>query len=472
MRRSFAIRLAAAFAAVGAAGAALTALVVNLAFGGLFGGYVNQHQQASQQEIMSSLAGAYARSGSWQSADLDGLAPSLRMSGAEVRVEDVGGATVWDLASSSAGGMTGGMMRGSMVNRSSLGPPQRLPVVVGGSVVGTAVIQLPSAGSLPADLGFRNSVNRLLLLVGVGAGLLAALLGVLLARRATAPVRDLTRAARGLAEGDRDQRVEHRSDDEFGAMAQAFNSMADSIDEEDRLRRTFAADVAHELRTPLMILSSQLEAMEDGVMERGPEAIASLQEETQRLTRLVSDLEVLASADAAQFSLERRPIDLASEVRDVVAEFTPLSDQSSVHLETSVEQAPVFADPARLRQVVANLLSNALKLTPAGGTVRLGVHPNAGQGILEVRDSGPGISEAEMGQVFERFFRGQGSRAGGSGIGLTVVRELVQAHGGTVTAANQPGGGAVFTVKIPLADAPASAKSAPVPAARVAELLQ
>src|SRR5579872_2412679 len=147
---------------------------------------------------------------------------------------------------------------------------------------------------------------------------------MLLARRATAPVRELTTAAQEMAAGNRDRRVKHKSQDEFGAMAAAFNSMADAINEEDRLRRTFAADVAHELRTPLMILSSQLEAIEDGVIKLGPGSIRSLKEETDRISRSVSDLEVLASADAAQFTLRRSEVDLGAQTGAVAAEFASL----------------------------------------------------------------------------------------------------------------------------------------------------
>lgn len=454
MRSRYTIRLVLAFAFVGAAGAMLTALLVNVAFGGLLGGYLDQQQGTRQQQIVTLLADSYAKQGSWNTADLDALAPSMMMmNGAEVKVEDTPGHTVWDLATSPGGNMMGGIARGGMMGGSALGSAQRLPITVGGAVVGTAVVQLPAVGSLPSDAAFRDSVNRMLLLGGLGAGLLAMLLGVFFARRATVPVRELTRTAQLLAAGNRTLRVEHRSDDEFGAMATAFNSMADAVGEEDRLRRTFAADVAHELRTPLMILSSHLEAMEDGVIDVGPGAIASLQEETQRISRLVSDLEVLASADAAHFSLDRRELDLAAEAEAVAAEFSPLFEQKPVTLETRSEPAPVNGDPARLRQVVGNLLSNALKFTPSGGLVRLGVRQESGHAVLEVADSGPGIPEDEISQVFDRFFRGRGTRTSGSGIGLTVVRELTTAHGGEVTAATAKSGGAVFTVSLPVAAA-------------------
>ncbi len=452
MRSSYTTRLVFAFAAVGAAGALITALVVNIAFGDLLGGYLEQQQQARQNQIVSLLANSYAKNGSWNTSDLDALAPSMVMNGAEVSVEDTTGRSVWDLRTSPGQNMMGGgMMRGGMMGGSALGPAQRLPIVVGGVTVGTAVVQLPTAASVPANATFRNSVNVVLLVGGLAAALLAIGLGFFLARRATVPVRELTRRAEQLAAGERSVRVAHRSADEFGAMAEAFNSMADSIVEEDELRRTFAADVAHELRTPLMILSSQLEAMEDGVVELGPQAIASLREEAQRMTRLVTDLEVLATADAAHFSLRREPTDLVEEVNAAVSEYRPLFDEKRIRLEVATAVAPINGDPARLRQVAGNLLSNALKFTPAGGKVRVSVTTDSTRAILEVADSGAGIPKDEITHVFERFFRGRAAAAAGSGIGLTVVRDLVRAHGGDVSAANGAAGGAVFRVTLPLA---------------------
>ena len=450
MRSSYTVRLALAFASVGVGAAAVTAVLVNLGFGGLLTGYLDQQQQAREDRVVALLADAYAQHQAWDASELDAVAPSLMMEGTEVKVEDASGRSVWDLDSSQAENMMGGMPRRMMVV-APLGAARRLPVTVEGRVVGTAVIQLPVAGSLPADVAFRDSVNRMLFIGGLAAGLTAMLLGVLLARRATGPVRELTRTAQQLAAGNREERVEHHSPDEFGAMATAFNSMADSIAEEDRLRRTFAADVAHELRTPLMILMSQLEAMEDGLIELGPNAIRSLQEETQRMSELVADLEVLASADAARFTLQKQRLDLAQQAAAAWAEFGQLFDQKSVRLEISSEPVEVVGDPARLRQVIGNLLSNALKFTPDGGSVRINVGREGGEARLEVADSGPGIPNAELDRIFERFFRGTGADARGSGIGLTVVRELVAAHGGEIAATNVPGGGALFKVTLPVA---------------------
>jgi two-component system, OmpR family, sensor histidine kinase BaeS len=449
MRSSYAWRLAAAFAGVGLAAAVLTAVLVNLSFGGLLNGYLDQQQQSRQDQVVALLAGAYQRHQSWDPAELDAITPTLAMMGASVNVEDASGQSVWSMPVGSPGSVMGGM--GSMMGTTTLGPSQRFPVTVDRSVVGTAVVRLPLQGQLTANVAFRDAVNRLLLVGGLLGALAAVALGLMLARRATVPVRNLTRAAKQLARGDRAARVEQRSDDEFGQMAAAFNSMADTIVEEDRLRQTFAADIAHELRTPLMILSSQLEAMEDGVMSLGSDSIRSLQEETRRMSKLVGDLEVLASADAAHFTLQKEQVDLAVLVAAVAGDFAQLFQAEAVQLETQLEPAIVEGDPGRLRQILGNLLANALKFTPRAGRVRVRLVREVSRAVMNVSDSGPGIPQSELDRVFERFFRGHGGAAGGSGIGLTVVRELVAAHGGEVSAANAGDGGAVFTVTLPLA---------------------
>jgi signal transduction histidine kinase len=317
--------------------------------------------------------------------------------------------------------------------------------------VGTAIVRLPEAGVLPQDVSFRSSVNRLLLFGGILAGIVAIVLGIVLARRATAPASELTRTARALAAGERSERVEFEGPDEFGEMARAFNSMADTIEEEDRLRRAFAADVAHELRTPLAILRTQMEGIQDGVVEPSSPALASLLEETLRLSRLVADLELLASADAAGFSLVRQPVDLRPLLTGAAQEFAGPYEAEDVALRTDLSDVRVEADPTRIRQVATNLLSNALKFTPSGGDVVLALRVEDDRAVIRVSDTGPGIPADEIAHVFDRFFRGRGVRAGGSGIGLTVARELVRAHGGDIRVTSDPGQGTTFTVLLPMA---------------------
>jgi signal transduction histidine kinase len=461
MRRSYAVRLALAFALVGAGAAALTALVVNIVVGQLLTGYFNQEQTRQRDEVVSALAASYRAHGGWEAAELSGVASPVVMGGGSLQVLDASGSTVWQSSSGTGGtGMSGMMQSGGMMGQGLLGPSQRIPILVDGRQVGTAVLRLPLAGLATPDQQFRDAVNRTLLVSGLAAGALAVGLGVLLARRATVPVRRLTATAEAWARGEHDRRVGYASADEFGLMAASFDRMADSIEEQERMRRVFAADVAHELRTPLMILRSQVEAMQDGVIERNDASLASLHEEVLRLGRLVADLEVLSAADAARFTLRSAPIALEPLASGVVEEFRAAFPDQQVSLQVEGDSAIVEGDPDRLRQVLTNLLSNAVRFTPAGGGVEVRVSTAGQEAVLDVTDSGPGIPEDELPRVFNRFFRGSRSRGDGSGIGLAVVSELVRAHGGTASAGNVPGGGARFQVKLP-ATAP-SAAVAPV----------
>lgn len=449
MRRSYAFRLAAAFAGIGIAAAALTAILVNVSFGTRFTSYLEDQQRAGQERLMTGLVDSYRRSNGWDAADLRSMQFVALMDGGTVRVVDLQGSTVWDATEGVSPEMAA--MHRQMMGSGSLGAEQRLPIQVGGDVVGTAIVRLPEAGVLPQDVSFRSSVNRLLLFGGVLAGVVALVLGIVLARRATAPASELTRTARALAAGDRSERVEFEGPDEFGEMARAFNSMADTIEEEDRLRRAFAADVAHELRTPLAILRTQMEGIQDGVVEPSSPALASLLEETLRLSRLVADLELLASADAAGFSLVRQPVELRPLLEGAAQEFAGPYEAEDVALRTDLSDVQVKADPTRIRQVVTNLLSNALKFTPSGGEVALTARTDDGRALIRVSDTGPGIPADEVAHVFDRFFRGREVRAGGSGIGLTVARELVRAHDGDIQVTSDPGRGTTFTVFLPMA---------------------
>lgn len=440
----------AAFAGIGLMAAALTAILVNVAFGTRFTGYLEDRQESRERLVVATLADSYKRAGGWDPRDLATLAPAALMDGGTVRLEDLAGRTVWEATEESLGVHMAEMHR-DMMGSGSLGRESTLPVSVDGAVVGTAFVRLPEAGLVPQDADFRAEVNRLLVFGGIAAGLIAVVFGLFLGRRATAPAQELTSAARDLAGGNRARRVQLRTSDEFGEMGHAFNAMADALDEEDRLRKSFAADVAHELRTPLAILRSQVEGMQDGVVESNGQALASLHEEVLRLSRSVADLEALASADAAGFSLAPREVRLDELVEASTEEFAGPFDAAGVKLETDVLAATVVGDPTRLRQVISNLLSNALKFTPVQGSARVHLTSDGTWAVLSVSDTGPGIPPEELPHVFERFFRGRGARAGGSGIGLTIVNDLVGAHGGEVTVASEVGHGATFTVRIPLA---------------------
>jgi signal transduction histidine kinase len=450
---SFGARLTAAFTGVGLAAAALTAILVNLSFNALLSGYLSGQQQERQQMVAGVLATSYEREGGWRPAALDQLGAELLPDGGDVRVRDTSGVEVWTYSTSTSAGA----IHRELMGEGALSSERSMPILDRGVRVGTALMRLPTPGLLPHDREFQTAVNRMLLVGGLVGGLLALGLALLLARRATQPVRELTSAATELASGRAGRRIHITADREFGAMADAFNAMADTIEAQEEVRRAYASEVAHELRTPLMIQRSQFEAMEDGLIEPDPASFRSLLEENRRLSRLVADLEVLGSAEAARFSLQRRPLDLAEPVRTAAAQVGPLFREKGIELSVDLRPVAAQADSERVGQVVVNLLSNAVKHTRRGGRVSISLRRSGPWGIIEVSDSGRGISEADLPKVFERFYRGHQPQGRGAGIGLAVVRELTEAHGGRATVESLVGRGATFRIVLPADTTPSSA---------------
>jgi signal transduction histidine kinase len=286
-------------------------------------------------------------------------------------------------------------------------------------------------------------------------GVLAAvLLGVFVARRVTAPLRALSEAAGRVGRGDLSPRVPVPDDEDLGELARAFNAMTADLSRLDESRRHLAADIAHELGTPLAVLQANLEAMLDGVVETTPERLAALHTQVRLLSRLVDDLRDLSLAQAGRLVLDRRPADLAAMVQDALAALLPYAGERKVALRTEVAAGLPRArlDRDRMLQVIHNLLDNAIRHTPAGGEVTVGLAPEADGLRLWVRDDGPGIPPEEAERVFDRFYRLDASRtraSGGTGLGLAIVRSLVEAHGGRVWVESRPTAGSTFVVSLP-----------------------
>jgi two-component system sensor histidine kinase BaeS len=302
----------------------------------------------------------------------------------------------------------------------------------------------------------ESSFRRSLILAGGAAGIAGIIFVSMFTRRALSPVRGLTSAARSLGKGDLAYRVEADRDDEVGELARTFNEMAAGLEEAARQRRALTADIAHELRTPLTNIKGYLEAIKDGVVKPDVETVNIIYEQTLHLSRLVEDLRVLAIADAGRLRLDLRPERLDLLAEDAVAAFRPRADDLKIAL-TVVAPPPVplaDLDRTRMMQVVANLVENALTHTPEGGRVTVGVEsPVAGRVRLMVSDTGRGIPEDQLSRIFDQFYRVDPSRSrstGGAGLGLTIVKRIVEAHGGSVTAESRPGEGAKFVVELPL----------------------
>jgi signal transduction histidine kinase len=258
-----------------------------------------------------------------------------------------------------------------------------------------------------------------------------------------------------MEQGDLSQRVSITNRDEVGALAHAFNSMADSLNRSEQLRRTLVSDVAHELRNPLMNIRGYLELLQDRVLEPTPETLTSLYEETSLLNRLVADLQDLSLAEAGQMHLTLRPIELADIVSQAVQIVQPHLAQKSLELHVHIpyDLPRVEADQERVAQVLRNLLSNAIRHTPGQGQICLTASRGVRTVKISVQDTGVGIAPAHLPYLFERFYRADSSRTratGGTGLGLAIARQVVQAHGGQITVESQPGKGSCFTFTLPI----------------------
>jgi signal transduction histidine kinase len=314
-------------------------------------------------------------------------------------------------------------------------------VVVGGLVglVAWLVGGLLEGGTLAHLLATLTPIVILVLI---------AWIVIRLVRRTGAPVADLIEAAGRIEAGEIGTQAPVSGPSEVRALARAFNAMSSRLADDERARRTLLADVSHELRTPLTVMQGTLEGVLDGVYPADDAHLRPVLDETRVLSRLIDDLRTLSMSEAGALRLHPEPTDLAALLTEVVASHRAVADEAGVTLDVDVSDlAPASVDPARIRQVVANLVANALRFTPAGG--RIGVAASADEGAVTVRveDTGKGMDPDEVEHAFDRFYRSPGST--GSGLGLSIARNLVEAHGGRIGLTSEPGGGTTVEVTLP-----------------------
>lgn len=463
MPRSLLFRLLGAFSLVILAGALIVAVLVNRATAGQFRLYADRNGQLWAAQLAPQLADYYAQQGSWQ-----GIEAVLRGSGAMTTGPGMGmmgsggmgmmgsGATaasdMWAMMglrvvltdargrvlSDSADLLTGQTLAGGQI---ATGTSIQVNGQTVGTVIGASLAEPVTA--TPAG-AFLKEVNRSILLAVLAAAAIALALGALLFVQLTAPIRRLTAAAHAIAAGDLSQRVTVRSGDELGELADAFNTMAANLAASEEQRRQMVADVAHELRTPLSVMQANLEAMQDGILPTDAEQLASLHEETLLLSRLVADLRLLSLAEAGQLKLELIECDLGELVGRAAERLRPAAEAKGVSLviEVAPDLPHMRVDADRFTQMIGNLVDNALRHTPQGGQIVLAVGWDGEPGktrtpTVTVTDTGSGIAPDDLPQVFDRFYRGDKSRArasGGSGLGLAIVKQLMEAQHGKVWA--------------------------------------
>lgn len=432
------LRLALAFLTVALAAVALLA-GLTAAFAAADVSALASQQRADLANAIAATAGAvWDRNNTWSSADLPLVLDQAARTGAAVQIRD----------------QYGHVVQSSPGFAAAAGPQSSLAIVVHGEHVGTAVVRSTGSGLNAADRVLKAALLRAIAGAAGLAALLALLTGLVMARRITRPVTRLIAVTRAMAAGDRTARVgEIRAASELRELAAAFDQMAGTLDRQEQIRRNLVADVAHELRTPIAVLQAGHEALLDGVAEPTPAELGSLRDEVLRLARMVGDLQTLAAADAAAVNLARRRCDLADLAAAAADSLARRFEAAGLTLDRQLAASPVLADPHWLHQVITNLLSNALKFTPAGGRVTISTARAGTEAVLRVTDTGIGIPADDLPRIFGRFWRGrQAAQVSGSGIGLAIAAELAQAHGGRLTAASEsagPGRGTQMTLTLP-----------------------
>jgi len=431
-----------AFAVIAALAVAAVALFASYSTTNKFQHYWLRDRAMFQDRLVRGLADYYVHNRGW--AGVQPLIEQLgRISGERVILTDGEGTVVGD----SAGELLGEPLRRS---------PTRYayPILAWEGQVGTLYLNLPRRG--PIEKAFLTSVKRSVIWAALLAGGAGIGLALWLSRRILKPVQALTTATRRMAQGDLDQQVQIASRDELGELARAFNAMAAELKRQEELRRQMVSDVAHELRTPLTNIRGYLEALQEGLIEPTPATIASLHGEARLLNRLVDDLQDLALAEAGQLTLRRQEVALEDIVQRAIDSIRPQAEAKQLRLGIDLprELPLVEVDPQRIVQVLLNLLKNAVAHTPAGGEITVGVTRRDHWLEIQLSDTGEGISPKDLPYIFERFYRADKSRSratGGAGLGLTIAKKIIEAHGGQIWAESEAGKGAIFTFTLPLA---------------------
>ncbi|MEI6603344.1 MAG: ATP-binding protein, partial [Clostridia bacterium] len=408
-------------------------------------------QQESKNAQMANLVSQQvdATTQAWNVKSLENIGMNALEQGLILKVYDAKGAVVWD-ATVHNNGVCNQMLATMASNMQKNYPNAAAGYIEKTYPIKNGSVKVGYYGPFflnDNDLAFINTFNQMLIIVGVISLLVALLLGFIIARRISDPIRKAILAAEKISRGDYRNRITSRSKTiELEKLISTINQLAIALESREQMQKRLTADVAHELRTPLATLQSHLEAMIDGVWEADKARLTGCHGEILRINRLVGDLEELAKYDGENLKLQKRSFDLKESVEKVVKNFAAEIKKSKVAVEVTGEAVTIFADEDKISQVIINLLSNAIKFSEKGN-IRIKVEMRAGQAALSVTDTGIGIAEADLPFVFERFYRADASRnraTGGSGIGLAIVKGIVEAHGGTVSVESEEGKGTTF----------------------------
>ncbi len=438
------------------------AVLASHAAGGAFQNYIKKYQPDDQRQLVAQILASYRKDHDAQ--EVQALVEQAgKTSAVRVIVIDHAQLVIADskrqlttkvFTLSMLLALNSNATPANIVSTAAGPPPSSTPVRIISTDSGDISFGPPPPPPDMPQHNFVTSVNNSLLETVIIVGCIAMLLTFLLSNKILKPVQALIFATSRMAQGDLSQRVQIKAQNEIGELAYSFNTMADSLEHSEQLRRNQISDVAHELRTPLTNIRGYLEALLDQVIEPDVSLITSLYEEAMLLTRLVTDLQDLTLAEADQLYLRRVPIALEGIVNNAVNGLALQAKNKNVSLYVDIpaDLPLVEADPQRVGQILRNLLTNAIKHTPAEGEILVKARTIAGAVEVKVQDTGTGIEQEHLPHLFKRFYRADPSRSratGGTGLGLAVVAQLVQAHGGSISVESQVERGTCFTFTLP-----------------------
>ncbi|MCE5343194.1 MAG: HAMP domain-containing histidine kinase [Eubacteriales bacterium] len=437
----------------------LMGVVSNLLTNRAFETYVQQQEEARIQTIVSDLAAQYnGMTRSWDADFLHTIGMYSLYSGYLLKVYNINGDILWD-AENHDMTLCGQIMaeitdRMEKAKKTGSFQSHEYAVTQGQTKVGSVTISYYTPFFYSEnDHQFINTLNAVFLGIGAVAGVFAVALGALLARRIARPLAQTAEAAKQVAQGEYGIRVASDTNtQELNDLVASINHLAGALDEQEMLRKRLTTDVAHELRTPLTAVMLYLEAMIEGLWDVSPERLKDCHEELTRLSRLVTDILQLANVEGGNLQLRKEKADLLEIAEAVSGIMSAQAKAKGQSLTVTGEHAIVNVDRERMQQVLINLVSNAIKYAPQDGHISIETEVTPDAVLVRVRDDGIGIAEAELPLIFERFYRSDQSRdrrTGGTGIGLTIAKSIVAAHGGTIRAESKPGGGSCFIVAIP-----------------------
>ncbi len=461
MKHNLKTRLFSAFALVVLVTVGLISFLANVLIENRFTSYIARRQEQKTQEITTIISQQYvSRTGTWDVPAIHALGMSVLYDGYVIKVYDADNRVLWD-AQAHEMGLCAKIMDEIFMRMAKKYPQMKggfsskvLPMTRDGQALGTASIMYygPFFLTEEDDL-FLSALNIVLLGVGALSLLVAAAVGIVLAKRLSQPILKTADAAKQISDGHYGVRIREKANTrELHLLMSSINHLAGVLQRQGSLRKKLTEDISHELRTPISVVQLHMDAMIDGVWDLSVDKLKTIRDEMDRMEKLVGDIANLSEAEQEDLKLAKTQVDIMELAQKAADSFAAEIKSKDLHVNVLGRQVVILADKDRISQVLWNLLSNAIKYTETGGHITMEVLETEGSAVLRVSDNGIGIAKEEVPFIFERFYRTDRSRSrntGGAGIGLAIVKSIVEAHDGVVTVESEPGKGSCFEVVLP-----------------------